>query len=122
MLTEKDKKFIHYWEQVRDREATMRHKLLSGLPMALLFGFSILIFFIGIKVFFPSWFTTATHKSNDVVVPEMTQQFMKLSTGDIITAVIAIFILVLFFSYFRMHYKWEMNEQLYMELKAREKN
>jgi preprotein translocase subunit SecY len=121
MLTEKDKQFILRWEQVREQEGTVRHKLLAGLPMASIFGFSILFFFMGVKIFFPSWFTTATHKSNDVVVPELTEKFMKLSFGDVVVAVIAVVIVVLFFSYFRMHYKWEMNEQLYQELKAREK-
>jgi len=28
---------------------------------------------------------------------------------------------MLFFSYFRMQYKWEMNEQLYQELKSKQK-
>ena len=35
------------------------------------------------------------------------------------TIVIAVIICMLFFSYFRMQYKWEMNEQLYQELKKK---
>jgi hypothetical protein len=121
MLTEKDKQFITRWEAVRETESSFRHKFLAGLPMAFLFGMPVLIFFIVVKVFFPSWFTTASHKSTDVVVPGMTQDLMKLSAGDVIAAFIAVFITVLFFSYFRMHYKWENNEQLYQELKNKEK-
>jgi len=34
--------------------------------------------------------------------------------------VIAMACVVLFYSYFRMQYKWEMNEQLYKELKSKE--
>ena len=33
------------------------------------------------------------------------------------TIVIAVIVCIVFFSYFRMQYKWEMNEQHYLELK-----
>lgn len=121
MLTEKDRQFIDRWQRVREEESTFRHKFLAGLPMALMFGLPVLFFFGVVKIFFPSWFTTATHKSNDVVVPEMTDKFMKVSSGDIWMVVIAVFVVIFFFAYFRMHYKWEMNEQLYKELKSKEK-
>ncbi len=121
MLSEKDRAFITRWEAVRETESTFRHKFLAGLPMALLFALPILIFFAIVKIFFPSWFTTATHKSTDIVVPEMTQRFMTLSAGDVVMAFIAVIVVVLFFSYFRMHYNWENNEQLYRELKSKEK-
>ncbi len=121
MLTEKNKQFIIYWEKVRLSESSFKHKLLSGLPMAFLFGLPVLLFFGAVKIFFPSWFTTASHKQTGVVIPEQTAKFMKLSNGDILTAFIAVIIIILFFSYFRMHYKWEMNEQLYNELKFKEK-
>ncbi len=122
MLTEKDKQFIAYWNEVRERESTFKHKFLSGLPMAFMFGLPILLFFGLVKIFFPSWFTTASHKANNVIVPGMTEKFMKVSSGDIITAFIAVVITILFFSFFRKHYKWENNEQLYKELKSKEKN
>jgi hypothetical protein len=121
MLSEKDKAFMARWETVREVEGTFRHKFLSGLPMSMLFGLPILLFFAAVKIFFPSWFTTATHRSSEVVVPEMTAQFMTLSAGNVIMAFIAVVATVLFFSYFRMHYKWENNEQLYRELKSKEK-
>lgn len=121
MLTEKDMQFITRWERVREEESTFKHKFLSGLPMAFLFGLPVLIFFVVVQIFFPSWFTTATHKSTDIVVPELSEKFMKLSTGDVAMAFIAVIIVILFFSYFRMHYKWETNEQLYKELKSKEK-
>ena len=121
MLTEKDKEFIVYWEKVRQKESTFQHKFLTGLPMAFMFGLPILIFFGVVKIFFPSWFTTASHKQTDVALPEWSVKFMKLSSGDIMAAFIAVVIIILFFSYFRMHYKWEMNEQLYKELKSKEK-
>ena len=121
MISEKDKQFIQYWENARLRESTFQHKFFAGLPVAILFGLPILIFFGVVKVFLPSWFATASHKQTEVALPEWSAQFMKLSAGDVITAFIAVLIVVLFFSYFRMHYKWEMNEQLYKELKSKEK-
>jgi hypothetical protein len=121
MLTEKDREFIAYWEQARARESSFKYKLLTGLPVALMFGLPILICFAVVKIFFPSWFTTATYKQTDVTLPEWSAKFMKLTAGDMITAFIAVVIVILFFSYFRKHYKWEMNEQLYKELKSKEK-
>ena len=121
MITEKDKQFITHWQKVRETESTFKHKFLAGLPMAFMFGLPILLFFGGVKIFFPAWFTTATHKQTELVVPETSDKFMKLSEGDVIVALIAVIIVILFFSYFRMHYKWEMNEQLYKELKSKEK-
>jgi hypothetical protein len=120
MLTEKDKQFIIYWEKVRLKESTFRHKFFAGLPVAFMFGLPILLFLGVVKIFFPAWFTTASHKQTDVALPEWSAKFMKLSSGDIITAFIAVIIIILFFSYFRMHYKWEMNEQLFKELKIKE--
>jgi membrane protease YdiL (CAAX protease family) len=121
MLTEKEKQFLVRWPTVRVRESSFKHKLLAGLPMALMFALPILIFFAVVKIFFPSWFTTASHKQAEIVTPELTERFMKLSAGDIMAAFVAVLIVVLFFSYFRMQYKWEMNEQLYQELKNAEK-
>ena len=121
MLTDKDRQFIIYWEKVRLKESSFSHKILSGLPMALIFGLPVLFFLATVKIFFPAWFTTASHKQTDVVVPGLTEKFMKVSAGDITTAFIAVEIIVLFFSFFRMHFKWEMNEQLYKELKAKAK-
>lgn len=121
MLSEKDKAFIERWEKVRLTESTFKHKILSGLPMAMLFAVPVLLLFAVVRIFFPSWFATATHRKTEVVVPGLTEQHMTLSAGNIIMAFIAVFIVVLFFSYFRMHYNWENNEQLYMELKSKQK-
>ncbi|MGC4103336.1 hypothetical protein [Ferruginibacter sp.] len=121
MLTEKDKQFLRYWESVRDRESTFKHKLLAGLPMALMFSLPVIIFFGVVKIFFPGWFTTATHQQTEIVVPGMTEKFMRLSNGDIMMIFIAVIVIAIGFSYFRMHYKWETNEQLYHELKTKEK-
>jgi MFS superfamily sulfate permease-like transporter len=101
MLSEKDKEFIIYWEKVRDRRKVFSVKLTSGLPMAALFCVPILLFITAIYLFFPEWYTKVSGR-----LP-----------GSVTTIVVAVIICMFFFSYFRMQYKWEMNEQLYQELK-----
>ena len=73
--------------------------------MATLFCLPIILFLFAVYLFFPDWYTKISNTS----------------TGSFITILIAVFICILFISYFRMHYKWEMNEQLYQELKSKEK-
>ena len=103
MITEKERRFSVYWEQERQRQGTTLAKILNGLPMAIMFSLPVLLLIIAVRLFLPDWYS----KISDV------------SNGSIVAAVVALFICVLFFSYFRMHYKWEMNEQLYRELMAR---
>ena len=72
--------------------------------MALLFGLPIILSVILVRIFFPDWF----------------MKISQTSPGTFITVIIAMFIVMLFYSFFRMQYKWEMNEQLYKELKSKE--
>ncbi len=104
MLTEKEKLFLIYWERNRERESTFLSKLGRGLPMALLFSLPIILFIASIWIFFPDWF----------------MKISKTSTGSYITAIFAVLGIVLFYSFFRMQFKWEMNEQLYKELKSKQ--
>ena len=104
MLSEKDKDFIIYWEKEKDRRNTFSAKLMQGLPMAALFSVPILLFIAAVYLFFPEWYTRISSR-----LP-----------GSITTIVIAVIICILFFSYFRMQFKWESNEQLYRELKHKQ--
>lgn len=106
MLSQKDKDFIIYWEKEKAARNTFSAKLVQGLPMAALFCVPILLFVVVIYLFFPEWYTKISSR-----LP-----------GSISTIVIAVGVCVLFFSYFRMQYKWEMNEQLYQELKRKQLN
>jgi MFS superfamily sulfate permease-like transporter len=101
MLSEKDKEFMLYWEKVRDSRKSFSVKLTSGLPMAALFSVPILLFITVIYLFFPEWYTKVSSR-----LP-----------GSVTTIVVAVIISMFFFSFFRMQFKWEMNEQLYQELK-----
>lgn len=104
MLSDKEKQFIIYWEREREKRNSVLGKLLNGLPMAILFSLPVVLFLFAVYIFFPDWYT----KISDT------------SPGSFIAIIMAVFICILFFSYFRMHYKWEMNEQHYQELKNKE--
>lgn len=104
MITEKERQFIAYWEREREWRGKFSNKLMSGLPMAMLFGIPILLSIVVVYFYFPEWYT----------------KISKTSPGMFVTVIIAVFIAIFFFSFFRMHYKWEMNEQLYNELKNKE--
>ena len=89
-----------YWERERGKRKGFGNKLLSGLPMAMLFSLPIVLLVIVVYFVSPEWYT----------------KIADTSSGTFITVIIAVFLCIIFFSYFRMHYKWEMNEQLYREL------
>lgn len=105
MLTEKDKAFIIYWEQNREHENRPMSKLVNGLPMAMLFGLPMILFIIIVRLYFPDWY----------------MKISETSPGMFITAIFAMLIIIFFYSFFRMQFKCEMNEQLYRELKLKEK-
>ena len=105
MLTDREKKFIQRWEMERDRLQSFSGKLLSGLPVAMLFSLPILMSVVLIYFFSPEWYTKISNTA----------------PGTFLTVVMAVLLCIVFFSYFRMHYKWETNEQLYRELMARSK-
>ena len=104
MISEKDVQFLRYWEQVREGENTFASKIMRGLPMAFLFGFPIILSVVSVRLFAPDWY----------------MKISQTSPGAFITIIIAMCLIILFYAYFRMQYKWEMNEQLYQELKNKE--
>jgi predicted neutral ceramidase superfamily lipid hydrolase len=106
MLNEQEIEFLHYWEQNRERENTFTRKLTGGLPMALLFSMPIVLSVLVVRLFLPEWYTKISNTT----------------PGTFITIIFAMIVVALFYSFFRMQYKWEMNEQLYKELKAKERS
>ena len=105
MLSEKEIKFLERWELERERESTFTSKLLRGLPVACMFGLPILFSIALVYFFSPEWYT----------------KISQAAAGSANAILIAVFIFIIFFAYFRMHFKWEMNEQLYHELKSLQK-
>jgi hypothetical protein len=106
MISEKDKAFILFWEKNRMAQNTLASKIARGLPMAIIFVLPVILLVLSVWLFIPEWYI----------------KISKTSSGMFATALFALFLVVLFYSFFRMQYKWEMNEQLYQELKAKETN
>ncbi len=105
MLTAEEEKFIQYWEQNKEAHSSFISKLLRGLPMACMFGLPILLLIVCVYLFIPDWYTKISNTSP--------QTFF--------VVVIAVIIAILFYAVARMHFKWEMNDQLYQELKQVQK-
>ena len=104
MITEKEKQFLRYWEANKANEDKFLNKILGGLPMAIIFGLPVILSVVVVRIFFPDWY----------------MKISQTTPGMFISAIIAVVCIVLFYSFFRMQYKWEMNEQLYQELKYKE--
>jgi len=104
MLTEKEKQFILYWEKNRESQAAFASKLLRGFPMALLFSLPIILSIVVVWLFFPEWYT----------------KISKTTPGMFITVTFAVLVIALFYSVFRMHSKWEHNEEVYQILKLKQ--
>jgi len=51
MITEKERQFIHYWEQAREQRKGFANRVFSGLPMAFLFFMPILLSLLTIYFF-----------------------------------------------------------------------
>lgn len=105
MLTKKELDFIENWEKNREPYSSFKSKMTRGLPMAFVFGLPILLFVLSVYLYFPEWYYRISNRLS----------------GALVTIVIAVLIAVFFFSYFRMHFLWEQNEQLYQELLHKQK-
>jgi integral membrane sensor domain MASE1 len=105
MLSEEEKKFLVYWEAHRSIEKRTMKQWLIGLPAGLLLGIPILI------NFFSGWYKRADMDLNS-----------QLSNRDFnpLVLLIAILLIISFMAIFSKRHRWEMNEQRYRELKARD--
>lgn len=103
MLSPKEMEFVAHWERVRGHYGTFGSKLKRGLPQALLFTLPVLCSVAAVYFLSPDWFAKIANQANG-------------SAAAILTALL---LCVFFFSFVRMHFQWEMNEQAYTELKAR---
>ena len=103
MLSEKENKFLDYWESSREHESDIRVQIMKGLPMAMLFSLPIILSVVVVRLYFPEWYA----------------KLSKTSPGMFITAIIAVLLIAFFYAWFRMRIRWENNEQLYQELKQK---
>lgn len=95
---------MRQWEHDREGLKTVSGKIMRGLPMALLFSLPVILLVIVVYFFFPEWYT----------------RISMISGGAAIAVMISVFGSTMFFAYFRMQYKCEVNEQHYQELANRE--
>lgn len=104
LYTDDEKKFIEYWEQNRERQASLSYQLLFGLPFGFLFSIPILINFLLGRF----WYKRA-----DAV---------GMSQFNPIVLVLAILIISIFIALLNRKFRWEKLEQQYLELQARKQD
>ena len=100
MITEQEKLFIEYWDNNRDKQKRWLYQLAIGLPLGLVFALPILL-----SVIFHDWY----------------KRMIYISGAQITIIMIGVLGIAVFLALFRMKFKWEQNEQLYKELKYKEK-
>jgi hypothetical protein len=102
MLSEKEEKFMQYWEQNRLNEKKLSRQLYIGLPIGILFAAGILGSVMG-----GGWYTRAFMVMNAQVNP--------------LIFIIALIAIVFFVAVFYKKFKWEQHEQQYLELAAKKR-
>ena len=101
MLTEQEEKFVKYWEENRQLEQKSFKQYLKGLTRGLSIGVAILL------VLVTGWYQRANMEANS-----------KLSFTAFAIALLGI---AVFMAWLYHNYKWETNEQQYLELVAKKK-
>ena len=102
MLTDDEKRFLKYWEENRLRHKSWKYQLLTGLPIGLLFSLPIFILVMTAGW----WYERADMQAVSFVNP--------------IVLVIAVLLIATFMAIFYKNHRWDIKEQLYRSLKARE--
>lgn len=101
MLTKEEKSFIEYWDRNRNRKRRLLWQLASGLPLGAFLALAILL------NYFSGWYKRAAMEIN-------------INTSGILVVLAAVILIIVFMVVFSARHKWEMNEQRYKELKAKE--
>jgi len=102
MLSSTDETFLAYWSKNREQERTSTRPFLIGLSGGFTLGISLIL------VLSSGWYERANMIANS-----------RLSS---IVLLIAILVISLFMAFFYRKFRWEMQEQRYLELLARKKN
>ena len=103
MLTEREKKFVAYWEKHRDKEKRLFRQLLVGLPLGLLFVIPIILNFSS------GWYKRANMWARG-----------HADDSSATVLIIAGLIILVFIAIFSKRHRWEMNEQTYRELLSKQ--
>ena len=102
MLNPKEQEFVDYWSANRLRKKRGFHQLLVGLPLGMILVISIL------ANFFSGWYKRADMQIH-TVAPSM-----------LIMLLIAGAAIIVFTGLFTARHRWDINEQYFRELTARE--
>lgn len=102
MLNEQERLFVEYWEANRLKEKKVMKQLLIGLPIGALFGVPIILMLISGRFWYKRADMEATSNLNPFVL------------------IIAVVIIIVFVAIFYKRHQWDMREQQYLELKARQ--
>lgn len=102
MLSPQEKKFVDYWSNNRVKQKSIVRQVFFGLPFGLLLGIGVLV------LLETDWY----ERANMVAYTQSSPYVL----------VAAIIIIAVFTGIFYKRYRWEMNEQRYRELLAKEKN
>jgi len=101
MLTNDEIMFIRYWERRREKEKKLSWQLLTGIPRGAMFALPVIIILISARFWYKRADMTANAQLNPII----------LSIG--------VFSIIFFVAVFYKRYKWEENEQRYLEFKAK---
>lgn len=101
MLSSNDEAFLQYWEKNRSKEKKVMRQLLVGMPLGLLISGGIM-FSLDL-----GWYSRA-----NMVASSQTNPYILL---------IAVLAIAIFTAIFYKKFKWDMNEQHYLELLAKKK-
>lgn len=101
-MTEREILFMRYWEENRLREGKWQYQLLIGIPIGLLFSLPIIIIVLTGRY----WYTRADMAVNASLNPTL--------------LIFCVFIIAVFVAIFYKRHQWDMKEQQYQQLKAKE--
>jgi hypothetical protein len=103
MLTAREKQFMEYWKQNRDKEKKVFRQLLFGLPLGLLFVVPIILNFSS------GWYKRANMWARG-----------HADDNSAAVLIIAALIILVFVAIFSKRHRWDMNEQTYRELESKQ--
>jgi ATP/ADP translocase len=101
MLTKEEKDFLNYWEANRGKNKKFLRQFSIGLPIGVLLVAAVFINLLS------GWY-----KKADMII--------RSNSSILITILIALVGIAIFFTIFSSRFKWEQNEQRYLDLKAKE--
>jgi hypothetical protein len=100
MLTKEEISFIDYWEKNREKESRFLRQLTYGSPWGLVFALPVLVV---------------------VIFDDCYKNMIPISKSQIILIIITVLGIAVFYSVFKMKFRWDNNEQIYKELKFKQK-